>query len=103
VPWGRKSKGERLADLVDQSLEQTRRILEIELDPENTSPAGIKLVSIVTNAALTVLSLQLRVDEAALRGSAQNDFDYGEFYRTLAPRATTRHEDRRSGPGDAGF
>jgi hypothetical protein len=81
APWAKKPKGERLSDVVDMGLEQVRRVLEKELDPNDCSPAGVKLLSIVTNAALTVLSLQLRLDEAALRTSSQTDFDYAEFYQ----------------------
>jgi hypothetical protein len=81
VPWASKPKGERLSDVVDRGLEQVRRVLEKELDPNDCSPAGVKLLSIVTNAALTVLSLQLRLDETALRTSSQTDFDYAEFYQ----------------------
>jgi hypothetical protein len=80
VPWGRKPKNERLADLVDQSLEQTRRILGIEFDPEDRSPAGIKLVSVIATTALAVIAQQAKLDEAALRAQTPG-FDYDTFYQ----------------------
>jgi hypothetical protein len=80
MPSASKPKAERLSDVVDMGLEKVRLVLGDELDLSDHSPAGIKRLSIITNAALTVLSLQLRLDEAALRTPSQNNFDYTEFY-----------------------
>lgn len=78
VPWSEKSKADRLSDLADMGLEQSRRILAIDVDPSDLSRENLKLMSIVSNVALTVLSTQVKVDSERLRASrdryAHSDF-----------------------------
>jgi hypothetical protein len=66
VLWSDKTKGEKLSELVDLSLEQNRRILSLEFDPDDRSPANLKLISILSNTALQVISQQGKLDRATL-------------------------------------
>jgi hypothetical protein len=66
VPWSNKTKGEKLSELVDLSLEQNRRILSLEFDPDDRSPANLKLISILSNTALQVISQRAKLDRGIL-------------------------------------
>jgi hypothetical protein len=62
VPWEQKSRAEQLAELTGKALGLTKALLELPIDPEN-----LKLLSIQKDAALSILSTQIKVDEGQLR------------------------------------
>jgi hypothetical protein len=81
VPWSEKTKADRLAELADLSMEQSRKILSIELDLNDLSPGGVRQLAIVSNHALGILSAQIKVDEAKLRATRENGGGLEEFYQ----------------------
>jgi hypothetical protein len=81
VPFAEKTKGERLSELADLGMEQSRKILSIELDLNDLTPGGMRRLAIVSNHALGILSAQIKVDEAKLRATRENGGGLEEFYR----------------------
>ncbi len=76
-PWQDQTHAEKLDTLAGMALDKTREILELPCDPEN-----LKLLSIQKDAALSVLSTQVRVDENRLRQQGKSD-RIGELLREL--------------------
>jgi len=76
VPWEQQSKGERLSYNVDLSLEFTRQLLELPFDPEN-----LKLLGHQKDAALTLISQQIRVETERMRSPPARGGSVEEFYR----------------------
>lgn len=62
VPWSDQSPSEKLATLTDMSLDKIRAIVSLPLDTEN-----MKLMSVQKDAAISMLTVQTRVDENRLR------------------------------------
>ena len=62
VPWSDQSPSEKLATLTDMSLDKIRAIVSLPLDTEN-----MKLMSVQKDAAISMLTVQTRVDENCLR------------------------------------
>jgi len=75
-PWDRMTKGERLSRNVDLSLAFTRALLEAPIDFEN-----IKLLGHQKDAALALISAQIRTDETRLRTTQERVGGLAEFYR----------------------
>ena len=67
APWQDQTNAEKLTTLTGKALERTREILELPCDPGN-----LKLLAIVKDAALSILSTQVRVDETQLRPRREN-------------------------------
>jgi hypothetical protein len=61
-PWGEMTKAEKLGFTTDLGLDIVKSILELGVDLGN-----LKLLKIVKEAALTVISQQIRVDEGQMR------------------------------------
>jgi hypothetical protein len=83
VPFEEKTKGDRLSELVDRALEQNRRILSSEFDPNDLDPANLKRMSLVLTAAQMVFSLQFKVDEARLRDRDLAIDDYETMFEQI--------------------
>jgi len=62
TPWNEQTHAEKLDTLTGMGLDKTREILELPCDPEN-----LKLLSIQKDAALSIASMQVKVDENRLR------------------------------------
>jgi hypothetical protein len=76
-PWEQQSKGERLSHNVDLSLSFTKSLLELPFDPEN-----LKLLAIQKDAALTLISQQIRIESERLRGPRETvPTSLEEFYK----------------------
>ena len=61
---------------VDLSLEFTRQLLELPFDPEN-----LKLLGHQKDAALTIISQQIRIEAERLRAPPARGGSVKEFYR----------------------
>jgi hypothetical protein len=61
-PWDELTTGEKLAANTDLSLDIIRQILELRVDPDN-----VKLLAQIKDAALSIISHQIRVEEGRLR------------------------------------
>jgi hypothetical protein len=61
-PWDEMTKAEKLSFAVDLGLDVARRILELDVDPDN-----VRLLAQQKDVALTLISQQIRVDEGGLR------------------------------------
>jgi hypothetical protein len=70
------TKGERLSHNVDLSLEFTRQLLELPFDPAN-----LKLLGHQKDAALTLISHQIRVETERMRSPPARGGSVEEFYR----------------------
>ena len=75
-PRADMTKGERLSHNVDLSLEFTRQLLELPFDPAN-----LKLLGHQKDAALTLISQQIRVETERLRAPPARGGSVEEFYR----------------------
>ena len=62
VPWANMSKGERMSYNANLALDFTRQLLELPFDPEN-----LKLLGHQKDAALTIISQQIRIEAERLR------------------------------------
>jgi hypothetical protein len=58
-PWAEMSRGEKLAAAADKGLGVAMKTLELEVDPTD-----IKLLALQNNTALSVISYQIRVEQA---------------------------------------
>jgi hypothetical protein len=76
VPWEQQSKGERLSYNVDLSLSFTKSLLELQFDPHN-----VRLLAIQKDAALTLISQQIRVETERMRSPPARGGSVKEFYR----------------------
>ena len=61
-PWADMSKGERMSHNANLALNFTRQLLELPFDPEN-----LKLLGHQKDAALTIISQQIRIEAERLR------------------------------------
>jgi hypothetical protein len=66
-PWVELSKSEKLSAVVDLGLDVARKILELDVDPDN-----VRLLAQIKDTALSVISQQIRVDEGRLRPPASD-------------------------------
>jgi hypothetical protein len=66
-PWEQLGKSEKLSAVVDLGLDFAKRVLELDVDPEN-----VRLLAQVKDVALSVISQQIRVDEGRLRAPASD-------------------------------
>jgi len=78
-----RTNAARLSELVDRALEQNRRILSSEFDPNDLDPANLKRMSLVLTAAQMVFSLQFKVDEARLRDRDLAIDDYETMFEQI--------------------
>ena len=76
VPWADMSKGERMAYNADLALNFTRRLLELPFDPEN-----LRLLAHQKDAALSILSQQIRIESEQLREPRARGQSVQAFYR----------------------
>ena len=74
-PWGEMSKGQKLAANTDLALDFTRQLLELPFDPEN-----VKLLGHQKDAALTIISQQIRIEAERLRAPPARGGGVQEFY-----------------------
>jgi hypothetical protein len=65
VPIGDATKAEKLGEATDKSLDRVLAFLDQDIDPQDDP----KLYSLQMNTALTVIGIQVRVDNAALAAS----------------------------------
>jgi hypothetical protein len=78
-PWDEMTKAEKLSANTDMSLDVTRQILELGVDPSDP-----KVLGHVKDTALTLIGQQIRLDSERLRGSrAEGGGSLDEFYRSL--------------------
>ena len=77
MPWDDQTHAQKLSLLTSKALEKTRQILDLPCDPGN-----LKLLSIQKDAALSVLSTQVKVDEGQLRMRRENVLE--EITRRIA-------------------
>jgi hypothetical protein len=66
-PWDELSKSEKLSAVVDLGLDVAKKILELDVDPDN-----VRLLAQIKDTALSVISQQIRVDEGRLRPPASD-------------------------------
>jgi hypothetical protein len=66
-PWDVMSKSEKLSAVVDLGLDVAKKILELDVDPDN-----VRLLAQIKDTALTVISQQIRVDEHKLRPASDD-------------------------------
>jgi hypothetical protein len=66
-PWDELGKGEKLSAVVDLGLDVAKKILELDVDPDN-----VRLLAQIKDTALSVISQQIRVDEGRLRPPASD-------------------------------
>src|SRR6516164_125647 len=83
VPWAAMSKGERMSYNADLALNFTRQLLELPFDPEN-----LKLLGHQKDAALSIISQQIRIEAERLRAPPTRGGSVQAFYR--------RYEDGKS-------
>jgi hypothetical protein len=76
VPWDSLTKGERLARNANLALSFVRQLLEVPFDPEN-----LKMLAHQKDAALTIISQQVRVEAEQLREPRARGGSVHEFYR----------------------
>ena len=62
-PFADMSKGERMSHNANLALDFTRQLLELPFDPEN-----LKLLAHQKDAALSIISQQIRIESEQLRG-----------------------------------
>jgi hypothetical protein len=74
-PWGNMSKGERMSYSADLALNFTRQLLELPFDPKN-----LKLLGHQKDAALTIISQQIRIEAERLRAPPARGGSVQEFY-----------------------
>jgi hypothetical protein len=86
-PRADMTKGERLSHNVDLSLEFTRQLLELPFDPEN-----LKLLGHQKDAALTLISQQIRIESERLRAPPARGGSVEEFYRRYDGGSSERGE-----------
>ena len=86
-PWGEMSKGEKLAANTDLALDFTRQLLELPFDPEN-----VKLLGHQKDAALTIISQQIRIEAERLRAPPTRGGSVEEFYRRYDGGSSTESE-----------
>jgi hypothetical protein len=78
-PWAEMTKAEKLSANTDLSLDVTRQILELGVDPSDP-----KVLGHVKDTALTLIGQQIRLDSERLRTSrAEGGGRLDEFYRSL--------------------
>ena len=75
-PWADMSKGERMSYNANLALNFTRQLLELPFDPEN-----LKLLGHQKDAALTIISQQIRIEAERLREPRARGGSVEEFYR----------------------
>ncbi len=78
LPWQDQSHPEKLNTLTGKALDKTREILDLPCDPAN-----LKLLSIQKDAALSVLSAQVKVDENRLREREHGDRGLADLLRLI--------------------
>ena len=69
------SQGERMSHNADLALDFTRQLLELPFDPEN-----LKLLGHQKDAALTIISQQIRIEAERLREPRARGESVREFY-----------------------
>jgi hypothetical protein len=74
-PWADMSKGERMSHNANLALNFTRQLLELPFDPEN-----LKLLGHQKDAALTIISQQIRIEAERLREPRARGPSVREFY-----------------------
>jgi hypothetical protein len=84
-PWNDMNKGERMSYNADLALNFTRQLLELPFDPEN-----LKLLGHQKDAALTIISQQIRIEAERLRGppARSTGASVREFYEHYAAAAS---------------
>jgi len=75
-PFADMSQGERMSHNANLALDFTRQLLELPFDPEN-----LKLLGHQKDAALTLISQQIRVETERLRAPPARGGSVEEFYR----------------------
>jgi hypothetical protein len=76
VPWADMTKGERMAYNADLALNFARQLLELPFDPRN-----LKMLGLQKDAALTIISQQIRVESEQLREPRARGQSVREFYQ----------------------
>jgi hypothetical protein len=76
-PWADMSKGERMSYNADLALNFTRQLLDLPFDPEN-----LKLLGHQKDAALTIISQQIRIEAERLREPGARGGSVREFYES---------------------
>jgi len=74
-PFADMSKGERMSHNANLALNFTRQLLELPFDPEN-----LKLLGHQKDAALTIISQQIRIEAERLREPRARGPSVREFY-----------------------
>jgi hypothetical protein len=84
--WDDMSKGERMSYNADLALNFTRQLLELKFDPEN-----LKLLGHQKDAALTIISQQIRIEAERLRGppARSTGASVREFYEHYGDAAAS--------------
>ena len=103
-PWSELTKAEKLGDVTNVALDIAREILALGVDPSDP-----KILQIVKDTALSVISNQIRVDTAVLAASVSSPAGLTEEQRRERARQAIREAfAERSQPcnstldGDAG-
>ncbi len=78
LPWQDQSHPEKLHTLTGKALDKTREILDLPCDAGN-----LKLLAIQKDAALSILSAQVKVDENRLRQQENGDRLLAELLRLI--------------------
>jgi hypothetical protein len=84
-PWDRMTKGEKLSFATDLGLDVVKAILELGVDPSNP-----KVLNIVKETALTVVSTQVKVDQEKMRAAREAGGSLQEFYRQYGSTSEER-------------
>lgn len=84
-PWQEQTHAERLNTLTGKALDKTRDILDLPCDPDN-----LKLLAIQKDAALSVLSTQVKVDETRLRQREHGNSILDKLWREIKEETAVR-------------
>jgi hypothetical protein len=76
VPWADMTKGERMAYNADLALTFARQLLEVPFDQKN-----LKLLGHQKDAALSIISQQIRIEAERLREPRPRGQSVREFYQ----------------------
>jgi hypothetical protein len=95
-PWPQLTKAEKLGAVTDVALDIAREILALGVDPSDT-----RILQIVKDTALSVISNQIRVDTAVLASSVSSPTGLTEEQRRERARAAILEAfAERSQPGN---
>jgi hypothetical protein len=87
VPWAAMSKGERMSYNADLALNFTRQLLELPFDPEN-----LKLLGHQKDAALSIISQQIRIEAERLQEPPARGGSVRKFYERYGESTAEERE-----------